>query len=357
MNRPPFAQLLSRRNVLTSLAAIPAVALLAACSDSGKEAKAPEAKPAEPATPAKPETKAATAPESQGTVDMTELLKPGPLPEMALGEENAKVQIIEYMSMTCPHCAHFHNTTFDTIKTKYIDTGKVRFILREFPFDPVATAAFMLARCSPHEIHAASRRRLQILRRTQAEFLIEPGLTGVVGPNGCGKSNLVEALRWVMGENSYKNMRASGMDDVIFAGSGKRPARNTAEVTLVSRQFTTAPRLPPSMMRRDPGDAPHRARAGLRLPHQRQGSRAKDVQLLFADASTGARSPVHGRAGPHRRADLGQAAGPPPAARRGSRHFRPAFAPPRGRASPARRRKNLERLDDVVASSKARSRA
>src|SRR5438128_12673352 len=65
-----------------------------------------------------------------------------------------------------------------------------------------------------------------------AEFRIEPGLTGIVGPNGCGKSNLVEALRWVMGESSYKNMRASGMDDVIFSGSGARPARNTAEVTL-----------------------------------------------------------------------------------------------------------------------------
>ena len=95
-------------------------------------------------------------PESQGDVDMAAALKPGPLPEMALGEENAKVQIIEYMSMTCPHCAHFHNTTFDTIKTKYIDTGKVRFILREFPFDPVATAAFMLARCSPQDPKAMS---------------------------------------------------------------------------------------------------------------------------------------------------------------------------------------------------------
>ena len=64
------------------------------------------------------------------------------------------------------------------------------------------------------------------------DFLIEPGLTGVVGPNGCGKSNLVEALRWVMGENSHKNMRATGMDDVIFSGSGNRPARNWAEVML-----------------------------------------------------------------------------------------------------------------------------
>ena len=65
-----------------------------------------------------------------------------------------------------------------------------------------------------------------------AEFLIEPGLTGIVGPNGCGKSNLVEALRWVMGESSSKSMRASGMDDVIFSGGGDRPARNMAEVVL-----------------------------------------------------------------------------------------------------------------------------
>src|SRR5271163_3227261 len=65
------------------------------------------------------------------------------------------------------------------------------------------------------------------------DFRIEPGLTGVVGPNGCGKSNLVEALRWVMGENSSRNMRASGMDDVIFSGSGERPGRNMAEVRLV----------------------------------------------------------------------------------------------------------------------------
>ena len=64
------------------------------------------------------------------------------------------------------------------------------------------------------------------------DFLIEPGLTGVVGPNGCGKSNLVEALRWVMGETSHKSMRAAEMDDVIFAGNNNRPPRNTAEVAI-----------------------------------------------------------------------------------------------------------------------------
>ena len=64
------------------------------------------------------------------------------------------------------------------------------------------------------------------------ELFIEPGLTGVVGPNGCGKSNLLEAMRWVMGENRPTSMRGSGMDDVIFGGTNSRPMRNNAEVTL-----------------------------------------------------------------------------------------------------------------------------
>ena len=68
------------------------------------------------------------------------------------------------------------------------------------------------------------------------DFMIEPGLTGVVGPNGCGKSNLVEALRWAMGETSHKSLRAADMDAVIFAGSGNRPARNHAEVVDDDRQ-------------------------------------------------------------------------------------------------------------------------
>ncbi|MBN9029120.1 MAG: disulfide bond formation protein DsbA [Rhizobiales bacterium 63-7] len=93
----------------------------------------------------------AEMPQSDGDVDMAAVLKPGALPEMALGQEDAKVQIVEYMSMTCPHCAHFHNTTFDEIKKKYVDSGKVRFIIREFPFDPRAAAAFMLARCNPQK--------------------------------------------------------------------------------------------------------------------------------------------------------------------------------------------------------------
>ncbi|MER8472839.1 DsbA family protein [Mesorhizobium sp. M1328] len=140
---------LSRRNLLTSLAAIPAAALLAACSDSGEKAEAQDVKPAAPAEPPKPAAPAAAkAPEAQGTVDMAALLKPGALPDMQLGKDDAKVTIVEYASMTCPHCAHFAETTFPELKTKYIDTGKARYILREFPFDPSAEAGFMLARCS-----------------------------------------------------------------------------------------------------------------------------------------------------------------------------------------------------------------
>ncbi|WP_028747849.1 DsbA family protein [Rhizobium mesoamericanum] len=99
-------------------------------------------------------------PKPDGDVDMAAVLKPGELPEMALGKEDAPVTIVEYMSMTCPHCAHFHTTTFDEIKKKYVDTGKVRFIIREFPFDPRAAAAFMLARCNaskPEELSTAEQ--------------------------------------------------------------------------------------------------------------------------------------------------------------------------------------------------------
>ena len=130
-----------------------------------------------------------------------------------------------------------------------------------------------------------------------SEFVIEPGLTGVVGPNGCGKSNLVEAMRWVMGESSYKAMRASGMDDVIFSGSGKRPARNAAEVTLVLRNDQRT--APPAFNDADLLEVTRRIerQAGSSYRINGKDVRARDVQLLFADASTGARSPAMVRQG------------------------------------------------------------
>jgi chromosome segregation protein len=181
------------------------------------------------------------------------------------------------------------------------------------------------------------------------EFLIEDGLTGIVGPNGCGKSNLVEALRWVMGESSYKNMRASGMDDVIFSGSSNRPARNTAEVGLF---LDNADRTAPAAF----NDAEElqvtrriEREAGSAYRINGKEVRAKDVQLLFADASTGARSPSmvgQGRIGElisakpqARRALLEEAAGI------SGLHSRRHEAELRLRAA----EQNLERLDDVVA--------
>jgi chromosome segregation protein len=181
-----------------------------------------------------------------------------------------------------------------------------------------------------------------------SEFVIERGLTGVVGPNGCGKSNLVEALRWVMGESSYKNMRASGMDDVIFSGSATRPARNTAEVTLF---LDNADRSAPTSF----NDAEElqvsrriEREAGSVYRINGKEARAKDVQLLFADQSTGARSPSmvgQGRIGEliqakpqARRALLEEAAGI------SGLHTRRHEAELRLRAA----EQNLERLDDVV---------
>src|SRR3954453_14840144 len=130
-----------------------------------------------------------------------------------------------------------------------------------------------------------------------ADVLIEPGLTGVVGPNGCGKSNLVEALRWVMGESSHKNMRASGMDDVIFSGSGDRPARNHAEVHLTIDNADR--RAPATFNDADQLDISRRIARDAGSTYRVNGRevRARDVQLLFADAATGARSPALVRQG------------------------------------------------------------
>jgi protein-disulfide isomerase len=87
---------------------------------------------------------------------LTELMKPGPLGEMSLGDEKAPVTIIEYASMTCPHCANFHETTYPELKKRYVDTGKVRFIFREFPLDQLAAAGFMLARCGTEDASKAT---------------------------------------------------------------------------------------------------------------------------------------------------------------------------------------------------------
>jgi chromosome segregation protein len=122
--------------------------------------------------------------------------------------------------------------------------------------------------------------------------MIEPGLTGVVGPNGCGKSNLVEALRWAMGETSHKSLRAADMDAVIFAGSGSRPARNHAEVVMtIDNSDRSAPAAVNDSQLLEISRRIERE-AGSVYRINGRDVRARDVQILFADAATGARSPA-----------------------------------------------------------------
>ena len=123
-----------------------------------------------------------------------------------------------------------------------------------------------------------------------AEVDIESGLTGIVGPNGCGKSNIVEGLRWVMGESNARQMRGGEMDDVIFAGTDSRPARNLAEITL---QLDNKDRSAPSEFNNDDDlEITRKIERGKGSSYfvNARPARAKDVQLLFADSATGARS-------------------------------------------------------------------
>ncbi|MBT3908479.1 MAG: AAA family ATPase, partial [Rhodospirillaceae bacterium] len=180
------------------------------------------------------------------------------------------------------------------------------------------------------------------------ELRIELGLTGVVGPNGCGKSNLVEALRWAMGETSAKQMRGQGMEDVIFGGTSTRPPRNVAEVVLsLDNEERTAPAL-----FNDEGelDVSRRIEREKGSTYRVNGKevRARDVQLLFADSATGARSTAlvsQGRIGAvinakpqQRRGLLEEAAGIT------GLHSRRHEAELRLRGAET----NLERLDDIL---------
>lgn len=180
------------------------------------------------------------------------------------------------------------------------------------------------------------------------DFLIEPGLTGIVGPNGCGKSNLVEAMRWVMGENSSRNMRASGMDDVIFSGGGNRPSRNMAEVGLV---IDNSRRRAPAAF----NDA-ERIEVVRRIEREQGSSyrvngrevRARDVQLLFADAASGARSSAMVRQG-----QIGEIISAKPQERRRILEEAAGVAGLHSRRHEAELRlkaaeENLKRLDDVL---------
>ncbi len=181
-----------------------------------------------------------------------------------------------------------------------------------------------------------------------SELLIESGLTGVVGPNGCGKSNLLEALRWVMGETSYKNMRGGAMDDVIFAGTDRRPARNMAEVSLAVDNSTRS--APSEFNDTDTLEITRRIQreAGSTYKINSKDVRAKDVQILFADAATGARSQALVRQG-----QIGEIISAKPQDRRRILEDAAGIAGLHSRRHDAELRlkaaeSNLERLSDVM---------
>ncbi len=178
-----------------------------------------------------------------------------------------------------------------------------------------------------------------------ADLRIEPGLTGVVGPNGCGKSNLLEALRWTMGEASAKSLRGAGMEDVIFAGTATRPPRDFAEVSILAE------------IAGDEREIVRRIERGAGSAYRIDGRdvRAKDVGLLFADAATGAHSPAlvsQGKIGAviaakpaDRRAMLEEAAGI------AGLHVRRKDAEGKLRATEA----NLAKLDEIISDQDARA--
>lgn len=129
------------------------------------------------------------------TVSAAELMKPGPLPEQSQGNADAPVTLIEYASMTCSHCANFDTKVYPTLKSKYIDTGKVRYIMREFPLDPLAAAGFMLARCAGDDKYFAM---IDVLFKMQAQwaFTNDPlqGLLAIAKQAGLSEQKFNECL-------------------------------------------------------------------------------------------------------------------------------------------------------------------
>ncbi len=133
--------------------------------------------------------------QANGFAPVADLMAEGTLPDVWEGAANAPVTIIEYASMTCSHCAHFHETTYPTLKSKYIDTGKVRFTLREFPFDPIAVAGFMVARCAGEKREAMIG--LLFSQQKNWAFSDKPlqGLTALVKQTGMSQEKFDACLQ------------------------------------------------------------------------------------------------------------------------------------------------------------------
>jgi protein-disulfide isomerase len=130
-------------------------------------------------------------------VPQADLMKPQALPDFVLGSDTAPVTVVEYASMTCPHCAHFAEKTFPEFKKKYIDTGKVRYMLREFPLDPLAAAGFMLARCAGETDKNRYYAMVDTLFRQQSTWVVQqplPHLLNIAKQAGFSKQRFDACL-------------------------------------------------------------------------------------------------------------------------------------------------------------------
>lgn len=142
-----------------------------------------------------------------------ELMRAGPLPDIVLGKEDAPVTVVEYASMTCPHCAAFSKTTFPELKTKYIDTGKVRFVFREFPLDDLAAAAAMLARCIDKTNGEKAVAVIEVLFNSQDKWAVRnplPQLQQITKQAGLSQQAFDECLKDQTLYNNILAMRERG---------------------------------------------------------------------------------------------------------------------------------------------------
>ena len=179
----------------------------------------------------------AEGPES--TVPVEEMMKMGALPDMAMGNDKAPVTIVEYASMTCPHCAHFDETTFPELKKRYIDTGKVRFIFREFPLDTLASAAFMLARCSGEKDSSKYFAMIDTLFRQQQQWVTAkpvPPLLAIAKQAGFTEKSFDDCLANQKLLDGIQNVRQRAIDvfkvhstPTFFINGGMYPGALTIE--------------------------------------------------------------------------------------------------------------------------------
>jgi protein-disulfide isomerase len=156
---------------------------------------------------------AAAAPDQ---IPMDALMKKAALPDMVMGDANAPVTIVEYASMTCPHCAHFQETTFPELKKRYIDTGKVRYIFREFPLDNLAAAAFMLARCAGELDSSKYYARIDTLFAQQRTWAVEkpiPPMMAIAKQAGFTEKSFDECLANQKLLNGIEDVRQRAIKD------------------------------------------------------------------------------------------------------------------------------------------------